>query len=463
MSTALRILTVDDEPSMLRVLQIMLERMGHECAGAGNGLEAMEMLRGDEFDLVISDLRMPKLDGLGLLRTMRDEAIELPLIMISAHGSIDTAVGAMKLGAIDFLQRPFDRETLELAIERVIQQGWMLRANRFLRDQITDDGHGLVGTSASIKAIRRAIDQVGPTQASVFITGETGTGKEVVARAIHAASERSDKLFVPINCAAIPAEMLESELFGHEKGAFTGAVSERVGRFELASGGTLFLDEMTEMPMALQAKLLRVLQEQTIERLGSNRSRQLDLRVLAAANREPADAVTAGLLRTDLLYRLDVFRIALPPLRERPEDVVPLTLHLIEQIRGARTVPRISEALANHLRVYDWPGNVRELRNVVERALILSGNAECLDVSHFPLERARTQDTTKLDSDAITDFDLAAAMDALEGRYLRAALAATEDNKTRAASMLGVSERTLWYKLKKHGLRRSDDDDPAIS
>ncbi|WP_269530711.1 sigma-54-dependent transcriptional regulator [Algiphilus aromaticivorans] len=459
----MRILTVDDEPSMLRVLQIMLERMGHECAGAGNGLEAMEMLRNDEFDLVISDLRMPELDGVGLLRTMREEAIHLPLIMISAHGSIDAAVGAMKLGAIDFLQRPFDRETLELAIERVVQQGWMLRANRFLRDQVTHSGHGLVGASAGIQAVRRAIDQVGPTQASVLITGETGTGKEVVARAIHAASERSENLFVPINCAAIPADMLESELFGHERGAFTGAVSERVGRFELASGGTLFLDELTEMPMALQAKLLRVLQEQTVERLGSNRSRQLDLRVLAATNRDPAEAVSAGLLRTDLLYRLDVFRIALPPLRERPDDIVPLTLHLIEQSRGARPVPRIGEALAAHLRAYDWPGNVRELRNVVERALILAGDAELLDLPHFPLKKEHAQDAPETDADAITSFDLAAATDALEVRYLRAALAAAEENKTRAASLLGISERTLWYKLKKHALRRSDDGAAGIS
>ena len=455
MSEPLRILVVDDEAGMRRVLQIMLERMGHDTDVAGDGGEAMALLRAGDFDLVISDLRMPRVDGIELLRSMRAETMQQPVIMISAHGSIDTAVSAMKLGALDFLQRPFDRETLELAIERVIQQGWLLRANRFLRGQIGDARHGLVGRSAAIRSVRQAIDQVGPTTASVLVVGETGTGKELVARAVHAASDRQDGLFVPINCAAIPADMLESELFGHEKGAFTGAVAEREGRFELASGGTLFLDEITEMPMALQAKLLRVLQDQTVERLGSNRSRKLDLRVLAACNRDPAVAVEEGRLRSDLLYRLDVFRIALPPLRARREDILDLASHLVGEIGGARAAHRISNAAAEQLTAYAWPGNVRELRNMVERALILAGSADLLDVPHFPLAQQAAAGDPQTPA-PLADFNLAAAQDALEARYLRAALSATDDNKTRAAVLLGMSERTLWYKLKRHGIRRRD-------
>lgn len=455
----LNILVVDDEPNMRRVLQILLERLGHTVVLADDGAAALERLAAASVDLIISDLRMPRLDGLGLQRALREQGLQIPLIMISAHGSVDTAVSAMKGGAVDFLQRPFDRDTLELAIQRVVQQGWLIRQNRYLREAAGIAQQGLVGDSAQMATVRRAIEQVGPTAAGVLLTGETGTGKEVVARAIHAASQRRDALFVPINCAAVPADMLESELFGHERGAFTGAVTERVGRFELASGGTLLLDEITEMPAPLQAKLLRVLQESTLERLGSNRTRKLDLRVLAACNRDPTEAVAAGQLRADLLYRLDVFRIHLPPLRERPDDIPLLVHHILGEVVGRRPTPRVTPAAMAHLRAYPWPGNVRELRNVCERAAILSGGTPLLDVPHFPLATPSTPASVASADPDIADFDLERALARTEARYLRAALAASDDNKTRAAVRLGVSERTLWYKLKKHGLRDADSPD----
>lgn len=461
-TASLHILVVDDEPSMRRVLQIMLERMGHQVVVADDGVSALEHLDTEVIDLVISDLRMPRLDGLGLQEAMHERQIAIPLIMISAHGSIDAAVTAMRLGALDFLQRPFDRETLTLAIARVMQQGWLLRQNRFLREAVASGQFGLIGESAAMQGIRRAVAQVGPTTASVLLTGETGTGKEVVARALHEASERRDRLFVPINCAAIPADMLESELFGHVRGAFTGAATERVGRFELSSGGTLFLDEITEMPAALQAKLLRVLQESTVERLGSNQSRKLDLRVVAASNRDPAEAVAQGLLRADLLYRLDVFRIELPPLRDRVDDIPVLVQHFLaegERHGGAR----LSPAAAGMLQRYRWPGNVRELRNVCERARILAGPSGLIDVQHFTLTTVPPVAEVPAQAvAAITDFDLDRAVLATEQGLLRAALAKAEGNKTRAAALLGISERTLWYKLKRHQLRDVDDaGDPA--
>lgn len=454
---ALHILVVDDEPSMRRVLQIMLERMGHTVVVADDGVSALTVLESESVDLVISDLRMPRLDGLGLQEAMRERQIAVPLIMISAHGSIDTAVAAMRLGALDFLQRPFDREALALAIARVMQQGWLLRQNRFLREAVASGHFGLIGESASMQEIRKAVAQVGPTTASVLLTGETGTGKEVVAQALHDASERRDRLFVPINCAAIPADMLESELFGHVRGAFTGAVAERVGRFELSSGGTLFLDEITEMPAALQAKLLRVLQASTVERLGSNQSRKLDLRIVAASNRDPAEAVAQGRLRADLLYRLDVFRIQLPPLRERPEDIPLLVRHFLS-VDDARAPLRISAGAEAQLQAYAWPGNVRELRNVCERARIVAGASTLLEVPHFGLAPAApARVISEVADPSIVDFDLEQAVSRTEQRYLRAALAKTDRNKTQAAALLGISERTLWYKLKRHQLRDADD------
>ncbi|WP_374479952.1 sigma-54-dependent transcriptional regulator [Zoogloea sp.] len=450
------ILVADDEPHMRRVLEIMLRQMGHTVFSAGDGLEALELARQHPLDLIITDMRMPHMDGITLLSRLREEGLAVPVIVITAHGTVESAVDAMKRGASDYLLRPFDLEALELAIERVLGSARMSRQNAFLREELNRGWEGFVGTSAPMQAVYQQIRQVAPSKATVMITGETGTGKELAARAIHAASPRAERLFVPINCAAIPAEMLESELFGHEKGAFTGAVKERVGKFELADGGTLFLDELTEMPMALQAKLLRVLQEGTLERLGSNRTISLDLRMIAATNRDPRQAIADGRLREDLFYRLNVFAIALPPLRERKEDIPGLVAHFAAKHGRSGGAPLAEPGLYEHLATYAWPGNVRELENMVERALVLAGGGT-LRQAHFVFDTppVALSSTGSATSD-VPEGPMNEVVEALEKRMIEAALGRCDGNKTRAAAQLGISERTLWYKLKKY---RGDADE----
>lgn len=443
------ILIADDEPHMRRILEIMLRKMGHTVFAAADGEEAFELARNNAIDLVITDLRMPRMDGITLLSTLREAGIDAPVIVITAHGTVESAVDAMKRGASDYLLRPFDVDALELAINRVLGSVEVVRQNSFLREELDRGWQGFIGTSAAMQAVYEQIRQVAPSKATVMITGETGSGKEVAARAIHAASPRKDKLFVPINCAAIPAEMLESELFGHEKGAFTGALRERVGKFELADGGTLFLDEITEMPLALQAKLLRVLQEGSIERLGSNRTLQLDLRLIAATNRDPRASIAEGRLREDLFYRLNVFALELPALHQRKEDIAALVGHFAAKHRHAGGSGQGFEpGLIEHLESYDWPGNVRELENTVERALVLAGGAR-LGKRHFPLATVATQAAPSRDDEVLPEGPMNEVVEALEQRMIERALLRSEGNKTRAAALLGISERTLWYKLKK--------------
>ncbi|MGQ0697622.1 MAG: sigma-54-dependent transcriptional regulator [Panacagrimonas sp.] len=447
-----RVLVVDDEPNMRRVLEIMLSRRGYKTWSAANGHEAFELLKETSVDLVISDLRMPQINGIELLGKLRESGNEVPLIMITAQGSIESAVEAMRLGACDYLLRPFDTETLDLAIGRVFQAREVLRQKDFLRDEVERGWDGLVGNGTAMQRVRQQIAQVGPTKASVLLTGETGTGKEVAARAIHRASPRRDQLFVPINCAAIPAEILESELFGHEKGAFTGALKQRIGKFELAQNGTIFLDEITEMPIALQSKLLRVLQEGQLERLGGNRTIELDVRVIAATNRAPRNAIRDGRFREDLYFRLNVFALDLPPLRERREDIRDLLRHFVAMHAGAgRPAPQISPAALNHLLAYDWPGNIRELGNIVERALILSGGRD-IEIGHVPLDPSTTPAPAAPSGTLPDNLSLDPAVEALEVLLISEALRRAGGNKTRAAQLLQISERSVWYKLKKYGL-----------
>jgi two-component system response regulator AtoC len=447
-----QILVVDDEPKMRRVLEIMLQKMGHRVLGAGNGVEALALFGEHSVDLVITDLCMPEMDGIELLAQLRAQGSEVPVMVITAHGTIETAVAAMKHGASDYILRPFDIDVVELAVERVLNGADVARQNAFLRQEVDRGWDAFVGTSKPMQAVYELIQRVGPSKASVLITGETGTGKELAARAVHNASPRRDKLFVPINCAAIPADILESELFGYEKGAFTGAVKERVGKFELSDGGTIFLDELTEMPLALQAKLLRVLQENAIERLGGNRVINLDLRVIAATNRDPLQAVRDGKLREDLYYRVNVFSIELPPLRQRVEDIAGLVEHFIAKHGHTPADTRLAPGALERLKAYAWPGNVRELENMVERALILSGGG-LLDEQHFLLEpragAARPQAAPQAEG-AKPPPALNQAVEDLEARLIDEALAQADGNKAKAAALLDISERTLWYKLKKY-------------
>ncbi len=453
------VLVADDEPKMRRVLEIALQKMGHQVAVAGNGREAADIVAAGGIDLVITDLRMPEMNGIELLAHLRKFDWDMPVIVITAHGTIETAVEAMKHGASDYLLRPFDLETLELAIDRVLKGAAVSRTNQFLRQELDRGWGDLVGTSGPMGAVYELIRKVGPTKAPVMIVGETGTGKELVARAVHNASPRADRLFVPVNCAAIPAEMLESELFGFEKGAFTGAVKDRIGKFELANEGTLFLDELTEMPIALQAKLLRVLQDNTVERLGSNRRIPLDIRIVAATNRNPREAIAQGKLREDLYYRVNVFSIDLPPLRDRKDDIAGLVAHFIDK-RGLRRVggaAALDPAVLARLQGYHWPGNVRELENVIERALILSGGV-APKLEHFRLEAEPAAAVTSAagappGADTVPPGPLNEIVEALETRVITAALKQVDGSKPRAAALLQISERTLWYKLKKYRIQ----------
>ncbi len=443
-----KILAVDDEPHMRRLLEISLKQADYQPIVAADGREALSMIKSQAVDLVVSDLHMPGMSGLELLRAIRKSNEHLPFIMVTAQGEIKTAVEAMKLGASDYILRPFDLETLELAIAKALSVEKLTRENAYLKSASPFENMLLVGESATMQTLKRMIQQVGPEKATVLITGETGTGKELIAQAIHHASSRKSNLFVAVNCAAIPAEMMESELFGHEKGAFTGAQKERIGKFELADGGTLFLDEVTEMPIQLQAKLLRALQSSVIEKLGSNKQISLDIRVIAATNRNPLEAVKEGKLREDLYYRLNVFSIEAPPLRERHGDI----RLLAEYFLGKHQTSLSPEAL-QELNQYDWPGNVRELENVLERAAILAGR-ETVFPSHLPLNNSHEKPVNAgLQTDPSNSLSIPHSVAQIEKRLINEALAACKGNKTKAAKLLEISERSLWNKLDLYQLR----------
>ena len=463
------ILAVDDEPHMLRLLEISLKQAGYKPVLARDGKEALDIVKNQTIDLVVSDLHMPIMNGLDLLKHIRLEIESLPFVMVTAMGEIKTAVEAMKAGAADYILRPFDLETLELAIAKALSVKRLTLENTYLKSvnvaEFKDSSQsGLIGKSAPMLALKQLIAQVAPEKATVLITGETGTGKELVAKEIHQSSGRKNSLFVAVNCAAIPAEMLESELFGHEKGAFTGAVKERIGKFELADGGTLFLDEITEMPIHLQAKLLRALQEGIIEKLGGNKEIHLDIRLLAATNRDPLQAVKAGKLREDLYYRLNVFQLSVPPLRERGQDVWLLAQYFLAKLINKNAIELISEDAIAQLQSYDWPGNVRELENVIERATILSGR-QTVQRQHLPADIQQNGIKTShlsvletgLESVPVlgyrTSLSIPRMTAKIEKDMICAALESTHGNKSKAAKLLEISERSLWNKLDAYKLK----------
>lgn len=445
------ILAVDDEPHMRRLLEISLRQAGYRALSAGNGREALELIQQQQIDLVVSDLHMPGMSGLVLLENLRKQYERLPFIMVTAQGEIKTAVEAMKLGASDYILRPFELETLEIAIKKALAVNRIQLENTFLKETSQPPVTGLIGDSQPMQSLKHMIQQVAPERATVFVVGETGTGKELVAKALHDASSRKSELFVAVNCAAIPADILESELFGHEKGAFTGAVKERVGKFELANGGTLFLDEITEMPIQLQSKLLRVLQENIVEKLGGNRQIALDVRVVAATNRDPLQAVKEGKLREDLYYRLNVIQLQVPPLRDRGNDIGLLADYFLGKRQS-----QLSESARLCLQQYRWPGNVRELENILERAAILAGN-QTIQPQHLPADIAQpvasVTGTAPQAESAANDLSIPRATELIERRLILQALDACQGNKTKAAKLLEISERSLWNKLNQYGLR----------
>ncbi len=462
------VLVVDDEPGHRLMVRAVLEDNGWHVAEAGDGRSALQALRsGTAPDVVLLDMRLPDMDGLAILRSLREMNPDLPVVMLTAFGSVGSAVEAMKKGAYDYLTKPADNDELEAVLDKAWQYGRLLRENARLRGEV-QAGPEIIGQGQAMRRLGELIEQVAPSEATVLILGESGTGKELVAERLHALSGRKDGPLVKVNCAALPAELLESELFGYVRGAFTGAVKDKPGRFQLARGGTLFLDEIGELPLQLQPKLLRAIQERVVEPLGSVRPVETDVRIVAATNRDLRQEVHEGRFREDLYFRLNVLELRIPPLRERLEDLPILASHLLRKLgrknrKEVRSVsPEFLEALTRH----DWPGNVRELENVLERALILA-RADVLTPDLLPSHvreahperkpaeerdmRAQIAQPEALQAPA-GQFD--AALDEAERQALVQALEAHDGHRERTADALGISRRTLQYKLKKHGLIR---------
>lgn len=451
-SRKMRILVVDDEPAMREVLEIRLQDWGYDVRSASNGHAGRQLAESYEPDVVISDVVMPELSGIELLQTLKAGEPSRPVILITAHANVDLAVEAMKQGAQDFVTKPLDYVKLRSIVDAAIKDLAQRRSSRRLSQRL-EKGSGfgtLVGTSKPMQEVYELLKLLGASDASAMITGESGTGKELVARTIHDLSRRSAAPFVAINASAIPSELMESEVFGHEKGAFTGAVGLRAGCFELANGGSLFLDEIAEMPNALQPKLLRVLEDGKVRRLGGKQEYSFDVRVIAATNVDPTTAVREGKLREDLYYRLNVFTIAMPPLRERKEDLSLLVQHFVGAFNlkhDAAVEATRDEAMAM-LREYDWPGNVRELRNVIERAVILCNRGHWIEASHLPpYIRAPVRPAQH---QIVLPVGITAA-DA-EKELILKTLRRAGNNKAEAARQLGLDVKTIRNKLRQYEL-----------
>jgi two-component system response regulator PilR (NtrC family) len=449
-----RVLVVDDERSMRELLAIMLKQAGHDVTVADGGKAAIEALNNDAFDLVITDLRMREIDGLAVLRAAKEHSPQTVVLVITAFASTETAVEAMKLGAYDYLTKPFKLDEIKLTIANALERKRLQDENQALKRQLRRERgfDNFIGESRQMQDIFDTIRKAADGLSNVLVTGESGTGKELVARAIHDESPRRNGPFVSVNCGAIPETLMESELFGHVKGAFTGAVANTVGLFSAAAGGTLFLDEVTEVPSSVQVKLLRAIQEREIRRVGDTRDIKVDVRLIAASNRDVAKAVADGALREDLFYRLNVIPVHLPPLRERREDIPPLVAHFITRLGAELGRPvrgATPEALAI-LESYRWPGNVRELENVIERALVL-GSGDTLDARALPPDLQRPRDVQDISVEIPEEgLDLEATLSQVEQRYMQMALARTGGVQTRAAELLRVSFRQFRYKLQKY-------------
>jgi DNA-binding NtrC family response regulator len=444
--TTERVLVAEDDRATRLGLTELIEAWGFVAEGAADGEEALAKVTTFRPSIIVTDLVMPRMGGLDLLKALQDQLSDLSIIILTAQGSVETAVEAMKVGAYDYLTKPVDPQRLRILLDKVVERQETLREVAALRRQLRERGSfgRLIGNSPAIRRVYRTIEQSAPTSASVLVWGGSGTGKELVAQTIHQLSPRAQFPFVAINCAAIPETLLESEIFGHEKGAFTGAFDRRQGCFELAHKGTLFLDEIAEMTPATQVKLLRVLQERAFRRLGGRQELSVDVRVIAATNLNPQDAVQKGKLRDDLFYRLNVFAIELPPLRDRREDIPLLVDAFLQEFnaRNGKTVRAVSQPALRILEQYSWPGNIREMRNVMERATILAGGS-FVEPEHLPPHLSKLPDVGRpglMLTPGIT-------VEEAETRLIRLTLEHTRNNKTRAAEILGISLKTLHNKL----------------
>jgi two-component system NtrC family response regulator len=456
MEDSFSILVVDDEPPQLELIGGFLKKQGFEVALAESGERALQRFRQESFDLVLTDQRMPNLSGLDLVKAVRAVNPETAVIIMTAYGSIETAVDAIKAGATDYLTKPLNLDELLHRIEKVREHQRLLSENRDLREELRERHRieGIIGESGRMLEVFSLVRRVASSEATVLIRGESGTGKELIAKAIHYASPRASGPLVKVNCAALPETLLESELFGHVKGAFTGALANRKGRFEVASGGTIFLDEIGDLPAHLQAKLLRVLQEREFERVGSSQPIPVDVRILAATHRDLEGLLKSGQFRDDFYYRLNVVTIVLPPLRERRQDLPLLMDHMLrvfaekngKKIQGF--TPEAREALLR----YDYPGNIRELENIIERASVITRN-DVIGRADLPISIQEPEA-----EDNSNNTDLSVVVERLERRLIKEALARSGGVQTRAAEHLGITERNLRYKLKKYGFQGDDTD-----
>jgi DNA-binding NtrC family response regulator len=444
-----RILVVEDEQKLRRVIELQLQSSGFEVDKAGSAEEALRLA--DRADLILTDLRLPGMGGLELLALLRRQNSRTPVIVMTAFGTVESAVQAMKEGAFDFLPKPFSLDHLTAVIQKALEVRALRDENIKLKEEL---GHryefaNIVGRSGAMQEIFATVTRVAPTRATVLLAGESGVGKDLIARAIHFHSPRRDRPFVKINCTAIPENLMESELFGYEKGAFTGAVASKPGKFEQADGGTAFLDEIGDVPGTVQVKLLRILQERELERLGSNKTRQIDVRIVAATNQDLRAALEQGTFREDLYYRLNVVPINIPPLRERKEDIAFLAEHFVKKLAAdsGSQVEAITDAAIRRLLEYHWPGNVRELENVIERSLVLCGGTR-LDAADIKL------DTAARPRPAASGFALpeGLTLDQFEQALIRDALQRAEGNKSQAARLLGLTRNALRYRLSQMGM-----------
>jgi len=457
-----KILIIEDNETMRDAMAAIIEKMGHEFDRAKNGNDGLQLMEKNAYDLVVTDYKMEGMDGLEVLKQVKQKFPLTEVLIITAYGTIELAVEAMKLGAVDFITKPFSHEEFKLKIERVLERirekkelARLSDENIYLRDELEEQfNYGeIIGKSKPMQEVYRTLEKVAATDSSVLIYGESGTGKELIARAIHKLSPRKDKPFIRVNCGALVETLLESELFGHEKGAFTGAMKRKKGRFELAHQGSIFLDEIGDISANMQLKLLRVLQEKEFERVGSEETIQVDVRIMAATNKNLLELVQQGKFREDLYYRLHIIPIYLPPLRDRKEDIPLLVNHFLKKLTSELNKPakQITESAMERFISYHWPGNIRELENVLERAVVLC-DREFIDIKDLPILNSATSE--KLPSDVLDRFrlNLNETLSTVEKQLIERAMNETAGNKSQAAKLLGIQTSLLYYKLEKYGM-----------
>jgi two-component system response regulator HydG len=457
-----KILIIEDNETMRDAMAAIIGKMGHEFDSAKNGNDGLQLLENSSYDLVVTDYKMEGMDGLEVLKQVKQKFPLTEVLIITAFGTIELAVEAMKLGAVDFITKPFSHEEFKLKIERILERikekkelARLSDENIYLRDELEEQfNYGeIIGKSKPMQEVYRTLEKVAPTDSSVLIYGESGTGKELIARAIHKLSPRKDKPFIRVNCGALVETLLESELFGHEKGAFTGAVKRKKGRFELAHQGSIFLDEIGDISANMQLKLLRVLQEKEFERVGSEETIHVDVRIMAATNKNLSELVQQDKFREDLYYRLHIIPIYLPPLRERKEDIPLLVNHFLKKLTSELNKPakQITESAMERFISYHWPGNIRELENVLERAVVLC-DREFIDIKDLPILNSAASE--KLPSDVLDRFrlNLNDTLAAIEKQLIERAMNEKAGNKSQAAKLLGIQTSLLYYKLEKYGM-----------